>query len=85
MRLAHERQMAEVKLEADKAQAQVILSLVAQLSDDQKSIVAADLIQRLTDNAESVAGDAKLGKAGIPEIGSQEYLGTDNRDKIIDA
>jgi hypothetical protein len=71
MRLAHKRQMAEVQIEAKKTQAQLILSLMAHLPDDQKSIVAVNLIQRMVDNVESISSDARLGEVRMLETGGQ--------------
>ena len=60
MRLDHDREMIKLQIEAEKARAEALLSVIDRLEPDQRTAAAASLFQMLTQNVEGIANDARL-------------------------
>jgi hypothetical protein len=65
----HEIEIVKLQLEAEAARFQVVLSLVDRLPLEERTAAAAQILQRLLQNTESLANDARLGEARMLEEG----------------
>jgi len=65
----HDIEIVKLQLEAEAARFQVVLSLVDRLPPEQKTAAAAQVLQRLLQNTDSLANDARLGEARMLEEG----------------
>jgi len=71
VRLTHEREIAKLRIEAEKARAQTWLSAIELLPPEQRTPAVAELIQMLKGNTESIANDTRLREARMLETGEQ--------------